>query len=88
LVDEDSTKIGAYTNLAYRCPSTFRETDYQEGGCNGARICFSPKSDRNSSSGTTDAFSTLESVKISFPDAAYTDLIVLPGQTAVEAARR
>ena len=85
LVDEDSTKIGAYTNLAYRCASTFRETDYQ-GGCNGARIRFSPESDWVSNTGTTDAFSTLESVKTSFPAVSYADLIVLAGQTAVEAA--
>jgi catalase-peroxidase len=85
LVDEDSTKIGAYTNLAYRCASTYRETDYQ-GGCNGARIRFSPEKDWESNMGTTDAFSTLKSVKDSFPDVSYADLIVLAGQTSVEAA--
>jgi hypothetical protein len=36
--------------------------------------------------GTTDAFDTLESVKTSFPAVSYADLIVLAGQTAVEAA--
>jgi catalase-peroxidase len=85
LVNKDSTKIGAYTNLAYRCASTFRETDYK-GGCNGARIRFSPESDWDSNTGTTDAFSTLKSVKSSFPAVSYADLIVLAGQTAVEAA--
>jgi catalase-peroxidase len=85
LVDEDSTKIGAYANLAYRCASTYGETDYR-GGCNGARIRFSPESDWDSSTGTTDAFSTLESVKTSFPAVSYADLIVLAGQSAVEAA--
>ena len=41
-IDADAANIGAFTNLAYRCTETFRETDYK-GGCNGARSDFPPR---------------------------------------------
>ena len=85
LLDSDDTNYRAFVNLAYQCASTFRETDYR-GGCNGARIRFSPEADWEVNAGTSDALTTLASVKEAYPDATYADIIVLAGQTAVESA--
>lgn len=85
LLDADSTNGPAFINLAYRCASTFRVTDYK-GGCNGARIRFSPEADWESNQGTAEALETLGPVKEKFPDITMADLIVLAGQTAIEDA--
>lgn len=81
LVDE----YGAtpFTNLAYRCASTFRATDYR-GGCNGARIRFSPESEWSENAGTAEALELLEPCKELYPDVSYADFIVLAGLTATE----
>jgi hypothetical protein len=83
LVDEGNGE--KFVNLAFRCAETFRETDYR-GGCNRARIRFPPESDWISNEGTSDALELLEPIKTMYPDVSYADLIVLAGQTAVEAA--
>jgi catalase (peroxidase I) len=83
--EEKTTKVTALTNLAYRCASTFRETDYK-GGCNGARIRFAPESEWSSNAGTADAVALLEPIKLQYPEVSYSDLIVLAGQTAIESA--
>jgi len=85
LLDADEANYDAFVNLAYQCASTFRETDYR-GGCNAARIRFSPESEWDVNSGTGDALATLEAVKEAYPDASYADIIVLAGQTAIESA--
>jgi catalase (peroxidase I) len=85
LIDNDSSNIDAFSNLALRCASTYRDTDYK-GGCNGARIRFAPENEWPENSGTADSLATLEPVKTAFPDVSYADLIVLAGQTAIEAA--
>eukprot|EP00957_Ditylum_brightwellii_P196550 14975988-Ditylum_brightwellii.AAC.1 len=85
MIDEDNTQIAAFSNLAYQCASTFRETNYM-GGCNGARIRFSPESEWETNEGTSDALADLEAVRTTYPDVSYADLIVLAGQTAIEAA--
>jgi len=85
LFKEDTDNIPAFVNLAYRCASTYRDTDYR-GGCNGARIRFAPESKWASNDGTQDALATLEKVKTDHSDVSYADLIVLAGQAAVESA--
>ena len=45
VIDGHKPYYGAlFVNLAYRCAATYRATDYR-GGCNGARIRFSPQKD-------------------------------------------
>lgn len=83
-IDADQGSLSAFANLAMMCASTFRHTDYS-GGCNGAAIRFSPQIDWASSAGASDALAKLEPIKKLFPDVSYADIIVLAGQTAIEA---
>ena len=85
MIDDDSSNIAAFANLAYRCAATFRETDYS-GGCDGARIRFEPESSWPENEGTDATLAMLESVQTANSDVSWADLIVLAGQTAVEAA--
>ncbi|KAL3907430.1 MAG: hypothetical protein SGARI_003542, partial [Bacillariaceae sp.] len=87
IIDEDSSNIQLFSDLAKECASTFRATD-QRGGCNGAAVRFAPQSEweQSTSANTATALSNLETVKTAFPDVTYADLIVLAGITAVEAA--
>jgi catalase-peroxidase len=84
LLDQDEATAAAFINLAYRCAFTYRATDYL-GGCNGARIRFSPESDWPENVGTAQAVEMLSPLKEAYPDVSYADLIVLAGQTAIEA---
>jgi len=83
LLEEDSSNTAAFIDLAYKCASTFRITDYH-GGCNGARIRFPPESEWPENEGTQDAIKKLEPIKEEFGDVSFSDLIVLAGQTALE----
>jgi catalase (peroxidase I) len=85
MLDKDTTLIPELINLAYRCSFTYRQTDHA-GGCNGARIRFSPEKDWPENAGTEETLKKLEPIKNDFPDISYSDLIVLAGQTALEAA--
>ena len=78
MIDSDANNIAAFSNLAYNCASTFRETDYK-GGCNGARIRFAPQIEWESNTGAAEALETLESVKAAYPDVSYADLMAFCG---------
>jgi catalase-peroxidase len=84
-IDADDSSLGAFVKLAMGCANTFRETDYR-GGCNGARIRFEPEINWSSNEGAAATLTMIEAVKAEYPDASYADLIVLAGQTALEAA--
>jgi len=83
-IDANPDNVSTFARLAFYCASSFRETDYR-GGCNGARIRFSPEKDWYSFS-VDDALAQLEPIKSKHPEISYSDLIVLAGQTAVESA--
>jgi len=77
---------GAYAHLAWRCASTFRSTDFH-GGCNGARIRFSPEKDWQSNRPVLAALEHLGAVKAKFgPSLSWADLIVLAGNVALESS--
>merc|ERR1719367_1862403 len=77
---------GLFTRLAWQCASSFRATDYL-GGCNGARIRFSPQKDWPVNVNLDKALSLLEPIKEEFgPALAWADLIILAANTALELA--
>lgn len=77
---------GVFVQLAYQCASTFRVTDYL-GGCNGARIRFSPQKDWPVNVALDKALQLLDSVKKQFGSGlSWADLIVLAGSVALEQA--
>jgi catalase (peroxidase I) len=84
-IDDEPSNLASFATLAVQCSSTFRATDYL-GGCNGAAIRYSPQIDWESSEGASDSLKLLEPIKDEFPDISWSDLIVLAGMTAVEAA--
>jgi len=85
---EDGTPYygAVFAYLAMQCSSTFRVTDYQ-GGCNGARIRFSPESSWQMNTGMDKALQILEPIKEKYGDSlSWADLIVLAGNVAIEEA--
>ncbi|KAJ3027268.1 UNVERIFIED_CONTAM: hypothetical protein HDU68_004133 [Siphonaria sp. JEL0065] len=73
-------------DLAFQCASSFRATDYR-GGCNGARIRFSPEKDYPENAGLDKVLSFLEPVKATFgDDLSWADLIITAGATALSSA--
>ena len=74
------------TRLAWQCSNTFRSTDYL-GGCNGARIRFSPQKDWPVNINVENAIELLRPIKeIHGEKLSWADLIVLAGNTALEKA--
>ncbi|GIL55344.1 hypothetical protein Vafri_10884 [Volvox africanus] len=75
-----------FATLAWQCASNFRQTDYT-GGCNGARIRFSPQKDWPQNVAMDSVLAVLEPIKASFPGLTYADLIVQAGSTALTNAK-
>lgn len=75
-----------FVRLASRCASTFRETDWL-GGCNGARLRFSPQKDWPANADLDKTLQVLKPIKDQFGEGlSWADLIVLAGNTAIEDA--
>eukprot|EP00090_Calanus_glacialis_P001534 TRINITY_DN11107_c0_g1_i1.p1 TRINITY_DN11107_c0_g1~~TRINITY_DN11107_c0_g1_i1.p1 ORF type:complete len:707 (-),score=154.91 TRINITY_DN11107_c0_g1_i1:62-2182(-) len=86
LLDNADETIGMFTRLAWQCISTFRSTDYL-GGCNGARIRFSPQKDWSVNINVETALDFLQPIKLNHgTNLSWADLIVLAGNTALEKA--
>lgn len=85
-IDSNPASISAFAQLALGCTWTYRSTDYL-GGCNGARVRFSPEADWDYNAGSADTLSNLlQPIQDEFPEVSYADLIVLAGNTAIEKA--
>merc|ERR1711970_461125 len=86
IINNSEEAIGMFTRLAWQCSSTFRSTDYL-GGCNGARIRFSPQKDWPVNINVENAIESLKPIKDSHGlSLSWADLIVLAGNTALEKA--
>lgn len=88
---KDAKMPGMLALLAIQCASTYRQTDHR-GGCNGARIRFSPEKDwvgenRLGAEMINKALTVLGAIKEKFGDGlSWADLIVLAGNVALEDA--
>lgn len=75
-----------FVRLAWQCSGTYRTTDYL-GGCNGARIRFSPEKDWPVNVDLDKALLLLKPIKDRFGSRlSWADLIVLAGTVAIEEA--
>ena len=88
MIEKDVKDIGAIlVRLAWSCSSTYRQTDFL-GGCNGARIRFSPEKDFPTNKGLDRALKMIEPMMESYSGLSWSDLIVLAGQVSIEIASK
>jgi len=86
IINSAEEAVGMFSRLAWQCVSTYRSTDYL-GGCNGARIRFSPQRDWQVNRNVEKALVLLQPIKDNHgTNLSWADLIVLAGNTAVEKA--
>lgn len=92
LIEEDSEKrqdgttlTGTLVRLAWHSAGTFSKLD-NSGGCDGARMRFSPEKDWGANAGLHVGREALEQVKNQFPNLSYADLYALAGVVAIEEA--
>lgn len=81
MIDEEKASTAEFARLAFQCASTYRQTDHS-GGCNGARIRFSPEKDWEVNAGLESVIAKLEGIDRG--DVSMADLIVLAGYVAIE----
>ena len=81
--DGSSSYAAQFVHLAWQCAATFRATDFL-GGCNGARIRFSPQREWPENKATPSILAVLDDVKQVHPSVSWADLIVLAGTVALE----
>lgn len=89
-LDADKAMGPSLVRLAWRCAGTYRRTDYQ-GGCNGARIRFSPQKDWSVNRGLDKVLNFLKPIKERFDQPkllSWADLIALAGTVALKVASK
>jgi len=74
-----------FVHLAHQCAASYRATDHI-GGCNGARIRFSPEADFSTNVQLDKVLQVLKPVHDKFDNLSWADLIVLAGTVAVQEA--
>ena len=83
--DANPVLLRAWIRLAWRCAATHRATDHR-GGCDGARLRFSPQNQWTVNRGLLDVMHELMAIKEEFGQAlSWSDLIVLAGTVALQA---
>lgn len=87
LIESDPSNAAKFAHLAFSCASTYRATDHR-GGCNGARIRFSPEKDWSYNRGAASVLAILQPIyeKYASMGLSWADLIVLAGVEANEYA--
>jgi catalase-peroxidase len=84
MIETNQGMAKEFVRLARNTANTFRHTDYL-GGCDGARIRFSPGKDWEINKGLDKVLAQLEPVKQKHGDGlTWADLIVLAGNAAVK----
>ena len=88
VIKMDPRTKGMFIRLAWQCISTFRATDYL-GGCNGARIRYSPQKDWSVNLNIDITLQLVSFIrvghnKVNSNGISWADLIVLAGNVALE----